>query len=240
MAEPAWMLFVFGLLLVTGGVVGLARISAASLTRDEPLSEDGRATRLPTGLSLLYNLALTHLLIAGVVLALVWLTGVPFGVLGLSGSPDVISGVLLGLGVFAVDEGITIFAKRYGVAEPERLRRMLAPETRQEWVVLLLLVLPAVAVSEELLFRGALIGGLAAGTSLSPWIFVVVSTVAFGFSHTAQGWMGVVVTGVLGGLFGVFFVITGDLIVLVVAHYLVDAFEFLVHEGISDEWWASL
>jgi membrane protease YdiL (CAAX protease family) len=179
-------------------------------------------------------------LIGAIVLAIVWMTGVPLDVLGLSRSPDLFGGILLGVGVFALVEGMTLVAKHVGVAEPERLRRMLAPETRREWLLLLGLVLPAVAVSEELLFRGALIGGLAAGTSFSPWFFVVLSALAFGVSHTAQGWMGIGVTGALGFLLGACFVLTGDLLLLVVAHYLVDTFEFLLHEGIDLQWGQSL
>jgi hypothetical protein len=44
-----------------------------------------------------------------------------------------------------------------------------------------------------------------------------------------------VVTGALGFALAAGFVLTGSLVVVVVAHYLVNALEFTVHEGLGVE-----
>jgi membrane protease YdiL (CAAX protease family) len=96
--------------------------------------------------------------------------------------------------------------------------------------VLLVVVLPLVAGFEELLFRAALVGGLAAGFGVSPWPLAVLSSAAFALGHGAQGRVGMVVTGVLGFALAALFVVTESLPAVVVAHYLVNALEFAVNE----------
>jgi membrane protease YdiL (CAAX protease family) len=41
------------------------------------------------------------------------------------------------------------------------------------------------------------------------------------------------VTGLLGFALAVTFVLTGSLLAVIVAHYLVNALEFIVHEGLD-------
>jgi membrane protease YdiL (CAAX protease family) len=72
-----------------------------------------------------------------------------------------------------------------------------------------------------------LVGGFAAGFGLSPWPLAVLSSVAFALGHGAQGPLGMVVTGLLGFALAAAFVLTGSLLAVVVAHYLVNALEFL-------------
>ncbi|MEF8814925.1 MAG: CPBP family intramembrane glutamic endopeptidase, partial [Halovenus sp.] len=95
-------------------------------------------------------------------------------------------------------------------------------------------VLPLVALSEELLFRAALIGVPAAGYGLSPWLLAVVSSLAFAFAHGAQGRVGIVVTGSLGFVLAGGYILSGSLLLVVVAHYVINAVEFLVHELLAD------
>jgi membrane protease YdiL (CAAX protease family) len=123
-----------------------------------------------------------------------------------------------------------------GVDYSESLRAHLAPESLRGWVVLLGVVLPIIAGFEELLFRAALVGVLAAGFGVSPWALAVASSVAFAVGHGAQGPGGVAVTGVLGFALAAAFVLTGSLLVVVVAHYLINALEFVIHEGLGIEW----
>jgi membrane protease YdiL (CAAX protease family) len=95
--------------------------------------------------------------------------------------------------------------------------------------VLAVVLLPTIAVTEELLFRGLLIGGLGAGTGLPVGLLVVGSAVGFGLAHTAQGRHGVVVAAGLGLLLGAAYHLSGSLLLVVAAHYLVDLVEFLLH-----------
>ena len=99
-----------------------------------------------------------------------------------------------------------------------------------EWALLLAVVLPVVAAFEEALFRGALIGALSVGVAVDPWLLVVASSVAFGLGHGAQGRLGIAVAGGLGVALAGLFVATGSLLAVAVAHYVVNALEFVAHE----------
>lgn len=230
MADGDWSTFGVLILAITVAVVALARLSARQLRVDSSTSEvDVHA--VPQSPPLLYNLALTHVVIAAAVLGATWISGVPLRALGVTWPPDILGALLLGVGIFAVGESLSAVTTRLGIREPEQLRELMAPSSREEWILLLGGVLPVVAVTEELLFRGALVGGLATGWAVSPWLLVVVSGLAFGLSHVAQGRYGVVVASVVGFVFAATFLLTNDLFLVVIAHYLVDVFEFVVHEG---------
>ncbi len=78
-------------------------------------------------------------------------------------------------------------------------------------------------VCEEWLYRGfflavvaAVVPGLASG-----WL-VVVAAVAFGAAHAYQGLGGVLLTGVLGGVFAALYLQTGSLLLPVLLHAAVD------------------
>ncbi len=182
---------------------------------------------------LLANVVLSQA-IFGVVLAFgAWYARIPLEALGLSKlSPSVVGvGAALGTGLYLANEAGSTVADRVGIGHDERLRDLLAPDSPAGWVALLGVVLPVVAGFEELLFRAALVGAIPAGFGVSPWAMAVVSSVAFGVGHGAQGRAGVVVTTVLGFALAAAFVLTGSFVVVAVAHYLVNALEFLVHEG---------
>jgi len=116
---------------------------------------------------------------------------------------------------------------------------MLAPASAGGWALLLGVTLPIIAVVEEFIFRAAAVGATTSAFSTSPWALAVVSSVAFALGHGAQGRVGVVVTGGLGFALAAAFVLTNSLLVVVIAHYLVNALEFAVHEGVgaSDPVW---
>ena len=186
------------------------------------------------------NVLGTHGLFAALLLGVAVWTGVPWETLGI-GAPAIDAGdgslvalgSVLGVALYVGNELLAVNLDRIDVAYSESLREGLAPETAGGWIVLLVVILPVVAGFEELLFRAAAIGGLSAGLSISPWLLLVVSTVAFALGHGIQGPGGVLVTGLLGGVLGVVFVVTNSLLVVFVAHYVVNALEFLVHEGLG-------
>jgi membrane protease YdiL (CAAX protease family) len=170
------------------------------------------------------------------------LFAVPPDALGLSvpTAPALWTGAAIGVGLYAANEVGAAVADRAGLGHDERLRELLAPDSAGGWAVLLFVVLPVIAGFEELLFRGVLVGALATGFPVSPWLLAVLSSVAFGVGHGAQGRVGVLVTGTLGLVLAAGFVLTGSLLAVVVAHYLVNALEFVVHEGLDVEWTAPL
>lgn len=182
---------------------------------------------------LLANVLATHGVLAVVLLAAAWLTAVPPEALGLEmpSTSDIAIGGGLGLVLAVANEVGARVANRLGFEPDDRLRTVLAPETVAGWASLLLVGLPVIAGAEELLFRGVLIGGLSSGLGWSIPLLVVLSSALFGLGHGLQGPGGVLVTALLGAVLGVAFVATGSLAVVVVAHYTVNAAEFLAHEG---------
>jgi uncharacterized protein len=213
-----------------------------STDNDQNRSPDERPTEprsidsLSTG-AVLLNVAFSQGLFGGLVVLGAWYTEIPLTALGIGPIRIGTLAVGLGLGVclYAGNELIAAGASLLGYTPPEVLRETLAPESIGEWALLLGAILPAVAFVEELLFRAAFVGAISAGFAVSPWPLVVVSSIAFGFGHGAQGSFGMVVTGALGFALAATFVLTGSLLVVVIAHYLVNAVEFAVHEGLGIE-----
>ncbi|ELZ74358.1 putative CAAX amino terminal protease family protein [Haloferax larsenii JCM 13917] len=182
---------------------------------------------------LLANVAVSQGLLGAFLVTSAWYTSVPLSALGLSlsGLPSKLAvGVALGGVLYAVNRAGSSVSREFGLVPDESLRDALTPETTGGWALLLLVVLPLIAGFEELLFRGALVGALAAGFDVSPWLMAAVSSVAFGVGHGAQGRLGIVVTGLLGFALAAAFVLTQSLLVVVVAHYLVNALEFVGHD----------
>ena len=207
---------------------------------DSPPRHDGPTDRPHTTpqlstIALLANVAVSQGTFGLLLLAGAWFTQIPLAAFGVSTPLVSVStlgvGVALGVALYAANEAGASVGERLGIGADEGLREALAPESLGGWVVLLFLVLPIIAGFEELLFRGVLVGVFSAGFGVSPWLLVLGSSVAFALGHGAQGPAGVVVTGVLGFVLAAAFVLTGSLVVVVVAHYLVNALEFLVHEG---------
>jgi membrane protease YdiL (CAAX protease family) len=199
-----------------------------AVDRSEPLSSPG---------FVLVNVALSQGLFGVVLLLGAWYTEVPPAALGLgsdplaTGPPAVLWGLALGFALAAANGvGMTV-AERFGYDPGTELRELLAPETPRGWLLLLGVALPTVAVVEEFLFRAALVGAFAAGFGVSPWLLAGISSLAFAVGHGAQGPAGIAVTGLLGFVLAAAFVLTGSLVVVVLAHYLVNAVEFLRHEG---------
>ncbi|AGB36503.1 CPBP family intramembrane glutamic endopeptidase [Natronococcus occultus] len=205
-------------------------------TREDGIDPDA----LTTG-AVLANVAVSQGLFALVLVGAVVYTGVPADALGIEFSrayleTGLIVGTAVGIVLYLANEVGAALATRLGFDHDEQLRELLAPDTGRGWVALLGGVLPLIAVFEELLFRAALIGALSVGFGVSPWLLAVASSVAFALGHGMQGDVGVVVTGLLGFVLAAVFIVTGSFLVVVVAHYLINAFEFVVHEGIELEW----
>lgn len=209
---------------------------AAGTPVEDPLPPDRELSTT----ALLANVAVSHGLFAAILVGGIWLTGVPLAALGVTTDPlstgpsAVAAGLAVGLAIALANTVAAGLADRFQSDPSEALRDLLAPETARGWLVLLGLVLPVIAGFEELLFRAALVGAFSVGFGLSPWLLAVLSSIAFAAGHGAQGGVGVVVTGMLGFALAAAFVLTNSLLVVVVAHYVVNAVEFAVIEGL--EW----
>ena len=208
------------------------------LRSSEGTGREGSPGRHLSPGELLANVALTQGLFGALVAAAAWYFEVPAAALGLAearvGGPAAVGlGVGFGLVLWVGNELASALADASGASYDEGLRTMLAPDSAGGWLLLLGVTLPAIAVVEEFLFRAAAVGAPAAGLGMSPWVLAVVSSAAFALGHGAQGRVGVVVTGALGFVLATGFVLSGSLLLVVVAHYLVNALEFGVHEGLG-------
>jgi uncharacterized protein len=107
----------------------------------------------------------------------------------------------------------------------------LLPKTKQERFLFLGVSLTA-GICEEIIFRGAFVYYLnALPLELSVLVVGVISSIVFGLVHLYQGWKGVLGTAILG--FGLYFLFarTGNLLVPILIHFLIDAkFVFLPNE----------
>ncbi|KAA9410646.1 CPBP family intramembrane metalloprotease [Haloarcula hispanica] len=207
-----------------------------------------RDTLAPSDLStgaLLANVAFTQGLFGVLLVAGAFYFEIPASAFGITadalstGLPAIAVGIGAGVGFWLGNELAAALADGFGVAFDESLRELLAPDSAGGWVVLLGGVLPVIAIVEELLFRAAAIGVPVAGLDAPAWAMAIVASVAFALGHGAQGRMGIVVTGTLGLALAGLFIATNSLLAVVVAHYLVNALELIVHEGLGvDRLWA--
>jgi membrane protease YdiL (CAAX protease family) len=182
-----------------------------------------------SALALLANVGASQAVFAGIVIAGAWLAEIPLHHLGIGIDSIGLKGVGIGIAVGAALAAGNAALGRVVDADPSaRLRALLTPATTGGWALLLVVVLPIIAGFEELLFRGVLVGGFAAGFGLSPWLLAVGSSIVFAAGHGAQGRLGIAVTGGLGLALAAVFVATDSLLVVVVAHYVVNAVEFVV------------
>jgi len=200
---------------------------------DAPRPVDPPREEYSTAL-LVVNVAFSQGAFTFVLLGGAFLTQVPASALGVSGATLGVEalavGVVAGIALSGANTAAGLLAAYAGHDPSADLRKLLTPETRRGWVLLLGVALPVVAGFEELLFRGVLVGAFATGFGLSPWLLAILSSIAFALGHGAQGPVGILVTGTLGFLLAGLFVLTGSLLAVVVAHYLVNALEFVGHE----------
>jgi len=76
-------------------------------------------------------------------------------------------------------------------------------------------------VCEEILFRGWMVNFLGAATG-SIWIGLALSSLWFGLGHAYQGHKGILVTGLVGLVFGLVYVGSGSLVPGQILHTLID------------------
>jgi uncharacterized protein len=98
----------------------------------------------------------------------------------------------------------------------------LLPRTRAERRLFTLVGVTA-GVCEEWLYRGfflAVVAALAGGPPVA--VLVVIAALAFGLAHAYQGLVGIVTTGLLGGIMAAVYLQTGSLLLPVLLHAVID------------------
>ena len=98
----------------------------------------------------------------------------------------------------------------------------LLPRTTAERRLFTLVGLTA-GVCEEWLYRGFFLAVVAAVAGGPPTgVLVVVAAAAFGLAHAYQGLVGIVTTGLLGGIMAAVYLQTGSLLLPVLLHVVID------------------
>jgi len=168
----------------------------------------------------------TQWLFAGTAIYLVLARGVGWEEIGFTVTSD---GMLHGLGLVLALFVVLLYMRRKIVRDPQgklsvrqalgRRIQWLLPRTpgqRRGWWV----VSAHAGWGEELFYRGFLLFLLASFMPL--WAAALISTVMFGCAHLYQGVSGIIKTGVLGGVFLGLFLVSGSLIVPIIAHAMYD------------------
>lgn len=163
-----------------------------------------------------------------------WLLGVDAIRIGLT----VMLGLLLLLPVAqSFYLGLTVQRRAKYAKAVSRFRYFL-PVTAYErywWIV----VCVTAGLCEEVIFRGYLMqffaGKIAGGTQLGLIAGLLISSAAFGFAHLYQGVRGIIATTAGGMLFGLLAILTGNLILPMLAHTLLDAAPLWVYRPEQDK-----
>jgi hypothetical protein len=136
-------------------------------------------------------------------------------------------GVALGLILTgALNVGGRLAERRWGPeALSTKLLQCILPIDREEWIGVLLALLPAAAL-EELLFRSLPLGGLA--WLVPPWWLLWPLALLFGVLHWPQGGWGVLGTTLAAVLFSLLFLATGSLWAPLAAHYTLNVAQLVI------------
>lgn len=156
-----------------------------------------------------------------------WAHGYTFAELGVGTGPNLLRSVTAGLFGTVILGGLHwLNFRRMGSLQdrlPARVKEMasrILPQSKSERIPFLALALTA-GCCEEFLYRGfAMTAFSRAGFPI--WASVVVSSVLFGAAHLYQGRGGLIGTGLLGVIFGVFRAFTGSIVPVAAWHAAID------------------
>ena len=133
----------------------------------------------------------------------------------------VIISVVLPVGT-VIWKKLTKRPRKYSSADALKSLSYFFPATwteRRWWVFVCI----TAGVCEETLFRGSMLRYL----HVIPWtlnltLALLISSVIFGFNHLYEGAGGVAGTGIVGFLFGLLFLLTGNLLLPIILHGVID------------------
>ena len=223
----AFMLFVAGTLTLTAFIAWATYRSAQVLRQ---MQVDFNLLLLPAE-----NLLRVGLVVACLILG--WASGLPREQLGwISRAPlaDVAIGLAVGVLTQVILNALTNWALSHfgpGIYSPVVVLSIV-PRSQAEWAPVLLALFPAVLV-EELLFRSLLLGGLAAAWPVP--VLLVSTALLFGWMHSPQGRLGVVMTAAVSLLLAALFLWRGSLLPPLAAHYVVNLLQLVIAHRRRDE-----
>lgn len=208
-ADPLpWPARVF--VVVTLVVLPVLAVGQAAVVEELPVELPRLAVYLSSAVGLW--------VLAGLAVFVAWLSGFGADRLGLVGVAPVPL-LVWGGGVAVAAVLLAVAVRGLGVRESPLIAELL-PRTPVERLAFVGLSLTA-GISEELVFRGFLIGALAEATG-SMVVAVVLSSAAFGVVHAYQRAAGAVRAAILGLLLAVPFLATGSVVPSMLGHFVYD------------------
>jgi membrane protease YdiL (CAAX protease family) len=223
----AFTIFVAGTLALTAFIAWATYRSAQVLRQ---MQVDFNLLLLPAE-----NLLRVGLVVACLILG--WASGLPreqFGWTSRAPLADLAIGLAVGILAQVVLNALTNWAlSRFGpgIYSPIVVLSIL-PRRQEEWAPVLLALFPAVLV-EELLFRSLLLGGLAVVWPVP--VLIAGTALVFGWMHSPQGRLGVIMTAAVSLLLAALFVWRGSLLPPLATHYVVNVLQLVVAHGQRDE-----
>jgi len=208
-----WLIFLFlGVVVPWRGRIRLQEL----LARPEVSSRER--------ISLYLSTILFQWLATGIAGWRAWSHGFRLGEMGIARpSWTMIVGTVVGAGALGVLQWFNLRRAARSGQRGERLRqlgRVILPHSMHELVPFLGLAVTA-GICEEFLYRGfAILVFLKLGWP--DWLVVLASAALFGFAHLYQGRGGLIGTMILGLVFGMLRIVTGNLIPAVFSHGAVD------------------
>jgi membrane protease YdiL (CAAX protease family) len=223
----AFMFFVAGTLALTAFLAWATYRSAQVLRQ---MQVDFNLLLLPAE-----NLLRVGLVVACLLLG--WASGLPHEQFGWTNRAPLID-LAIGLAVGALAQAILNTLTDWaigrfgpGIYSPVVVLSIL-PRRQEEWAPVLLALFPAVLV-EELLFRSLLLGGLAVICPVP--VLMAGTALLFGWMHSPQGRLGVVMTAAMSLLLAILFLWRGSLLPPLAAHYVVNLLQLAVAYRRRDE-----
>ena len=141
--------------------------------------------------------------------------------------PEVAAGVLSVPFVIAMVLAISVLLQRYApelrTVPNNPLEGLLGTQTG--FFMFLVVVIVAGGIREEL--QRAFLLHRFRGDLGQPWMGVLITSLAFGMGHTLQGLDVAVITGALGALWGVMYLVRGSAVSTIVSHSLFNSAELV-------------
>ena len=223
----AFLFFVAGTLALTAFITWATYRSAQVLRQ---MQVDFNLLLLPAE-----NLLRVGLVVACLILG--WASGLPreqFGWTSYAPLTDLAIGLAVGMLAQTILNALTGWAiSRFGpgIYSPVVILSIL-PRSQAEWAPVLLALFPAVLV-EELLFRSLLLGGLAVAWPVP--VLMAGTALLFGWMHSPQGRLGVIMTCAVSLLLAALFLWRGSLLPPLAAHYVVNVLQLVIAHRQRDE-----
>ena len=144
----------------------------------------------------------------------------------------VLQGIIAAPIIMLMVTPVMMLANHYGFEPDVRMDLLTGPNAHVAFVLSMTMMWINAAIGEEILFRGFMMNNIqrALGDSIPAGVLAAaIVAVPFGFLHYfGQGWYGVIMTGTVGFLMGLFFLLTKrNIFTVIIAHGVFNSIGFV-------------